>query len=71
MTKSAKCLTSAAAALVLAGALISVASPGVTEVSEAARKACETKANQHQPPLNAVDREAFIANCLANATVDE
>jgi hypothetical protein len=63
-------MTAATVALGLAGAIF-IASPGLAEVSEAARKACETKADQHQPMLNAVDREAFIANCLADASVDE
>jgi hypothetical protein len=51
--------------------LAATASPVLADVSEAARKACETKADQHLPALNAVDREAFIANCLADATADE
>ena len=59
------------AGLALAVAAVSAAGPALAEVSEAARNACEKKADQHQPALNAVDREAFIANCLADATVDE
>lgn len=58
--------TACVAGLVLAA----TASPVLADVSEAARKACEIKADQHSPALNAVDREAFIANCLADATAD-
>jgi hypothetical protein len=63
-----KTLTAGLAGLVLGAAAIPVATPVLAEVSEAARKACETKADTHQPALNAVDREAFIANCLADAS---
>jgi len=37
-------------------------------VSQEARKACEAKADQVSPALRAPEREAFIANCLADAT---
>lgn len=43
--------------------------PALAEVSEEAQAACEKKADEQQ--LDAVEREAFITNCLADATADE
>ena len=60
--------TAGFAGLVLAATMICAASPASADVSDAVRKACERKADQVQPPLRAPDREAFIANCLADAT---
>ena len=57
-----------AAALVLAMAMISAGSPAFAGASADVRKACEKKADQQRPALNAPEREAFIANCLADAT---
>jgi hypothetical protein len=37
-------------------------------VSEKTRRACEAQAEQVRPALRADEKEAFIANCLANAT---
>jgi len=37
-------------------------------VSEGTRKACEAKAEQVRPALRAGEKEAWIANCLANAS---
>ena len=56
------------AALVSAAGLMSTAGPASAGVSADVRKACTRKADAHQPPLRAPEREAFIANCLANAT---
>lgn len=39
-----------------------------SKVSDQARQACETKADQVRPALRAPEREQFIANCLADAT---
>jgi hypothetical protein len=66
-----KTVAAGLAGLVLGAAALSAVTPVLAEVSEAARKACETKADTHQPALNAVDREAFIANCLADASTGE
>jgi hypothetical protein len=54
------------AGLALAAAVMPAASPALAEVSKDARKACEAKADRAQ--LRADEREAFIANCLADAT---
>lgn len=43
--------------------------PALAEVSEEAQEACEKKADEKQ--LDAVEREAFMTNCLADATDDE
>jgi hypothetical protein len=37
-------------------------------VSEEARRACERAADRQLPILTATEKEAFIANCLANAS---
>ncbi|GFO82252.1 hypothetical protein [Methyloceanibacter sp.] len=37
-------------------------------VSDAVRNACEKKANKVTPPLRAGEREAYITNCIADAT---
>lgn len=58
--------------LVLAGGMAAVfaAGPVMAASNQEARKACEEKASKHEPPLNAVDREAFMANCLADAVTN-
>jgi len=56
------------AALVLAAGLIVSGAPAFAGASPEARRACEKKADQQRPALNAPEREAFIANCLADAT---
>ena len=48
--------------------LTATTSPAYAAVSEEARKACEAQADQIRPALRAPEREAFIANCLADAT---
>ena len=55
-------------ALLLAAALISVAGAATAQVTPEVRRACEWKAMEVRPILNAPEREAFIANCLADAT---
>ena len=37
-------------------------------VSEATAKRCEAKAEKKRPALRAGEKEAFIANCKANAS---
>ena len=59
------------AGLALAVAVTISAAPSFAGLSQAVREACEKKAEQVQPPLRAGEREAFIANCLADATVDK
>jgi hypothetical protein len=44
----------------------SVAGPSYAQVSQDARRACERKAAEVRPMLNAPELEAFIANCLAD-----
>ena len=56
------------AALLLASALISVVGAATAQVTPEVRRACERKAMEVRPILNAPQREAFIANCLADAT---
>jgi len=64
-----KTMTAGFAGLVLAGAMTFAfaASPVMAEPNKEAQKVCEDKASKHEPPLNAVDWEAFMANCLADA----
>jgi hypothetical protein len=56
------------AALLLAAGLVSVAGAATAQVTPEVRRACERKAMEVRPILNAPEREAFIANCLADAT---
>ena len=42
--------------------------PAVAGVSQAARTACERAAERVLPALRADEKEAWIANCLADAT---
>jgi len=58
----------ACAALFLAAGLISAAGAAIAQVTQEVRRACERKADEVRPMLNAPQREAFIANCLADAT---
>ena len=37
-------------------------------VSQATAKACEAKAEKKRPALTAAEKEAYIANCKANAS---
>ena len=60
-----------AAGLALAMSVTALAAPALAGLSQAVREACEKKAEQVQPPLRAGEREAYIANCLADATVDK
>jgi hypothetical protein len=54
-------------ALIAVAALMTPASA----VSEKTRKACAAQAEQVRPALRAGEKEAFIANCLANATATQ
>ncbi len=66
MTRNAAAgMTGLAAACALT--LVLAASP-VAAAGEEAQKACEEKAEKHDPPLSSVDWEAFMADCLADAT---
>ena len=56
---------------VAAVALAAVATPALAQVTDAVRRACEAKADQVRPALRAPEREAFIANCLADATATQ
>ena len=47
--------------------LAAIATPA-SAVSEKTRRACEAAAEQVRPALRAEEKEAYIANCLANAT---
>ena len=62
-------MTRTIAALALAMSMTAL--PAYVGVSKEVRAACEKKADQQQPPLRAPEREAFIANCLADATADK
>lgn len=62
-----KSLTIGVAALALAA----VTTPALAQVTDAVRRACEAKAEQVRPALRAPEREAFIANCLADATATQ
>ena len=59
------------AGLALAVCLAVSAAPSFAGLSQAVREACEKKADAVRPVLRAGEREAYIANCLADATVDE
>ena len=48
--------------------LAATMSPAFAQVTDKVRKACEAKADQVRPALRTPEREAFIANCLADAT---
>jgi hypothetical protein len=66
MTRNAMAgMTGFAAAFALT--LVLAASP-VAAADEEAQKACEDKAEKHDPPLSSVDWEVFMADCLADAT---
>jgi hypothetical protein len=65
-----KTMTAFGAALVLGASTSIVVSPAFAAVSQQVRQACERKADQVTPALRAPEREAFIANCLADATAD-
>lgn len=54
-------------ALLLTAFLI-FAGAAAAQVSQEVRNACERKADEVRPMLNAPQREAFIANCIADAT---
>ena len=49
-------------------ALSALALPAFAGVSQATRTACEKAAERVRPALRADEKEAYIANCLANAT---
>jgi hypothetical protein len=63
MTRTSVTIGIAGLALVAA-----TTSPAFADVSDQVRKACEAKADQVRPALRTPEREAFIANCLADAT---
>jgi hypothetical protein len=48
-------------------ALIALTVPGFA-VSDATAKACEAQAEKKRPALTAAEKEAYIANCKANAS---
>ncbi|MEX1060348.1 MAG: hypothetical protein WED13_04945 [Methyloceanibacter sp.] len=52
-------------------ALAALMTPALAGVSQATRTACERAAEQVRPALRADEKEAFIANCLANATATQ
>lgn len=66
-----KILDSGIAGLVFALGVTAMAAISLAGVSTAEREACEKKAEQVRPALRPGEREAFIANCLADATVDK
>jgi hypothetical protein len=47
---------------------LSLPATGNAGVSAEARRACERQAEQVRPALRAGEKEAWIANCLADAT---
>lgn len=55
------------AAFALSAGLI-FAGPAFAQVSEEVRRACERKAIDVRPIMNGPQTEAFIANCIADAT---
>ena len=57
-------------AAVLAASLAVATGPAFAQVTQEQRKACERKAADVRPILNAPELEQFIANCLADATVE-
>lgn len=65
-----KIMQSGIAGLAFALGLTAMAAISLAGVSKAEREACEKKAEQVRPALRPGEREAFIANCLADATVD-
>jgi len=67
MTRNAMAGMTGLAAACCALTLVLAASP-VAAADEEAQKACEEKAEKHDPPLSSVDWEAFMADCLADAT---
>lgn len=58
----------AAFAALTALAVVAVSMPAAqAQVSDAVRDGCAKKANAVTPPLRAGQREAYIANCIADA----
>ena len=51
--------------------IAAIVNPGFAQVTNAVRKACEAKADQVRPALRTPEREAFITNCLADATATQ
>jgi len=58
------------AAVLLAASLAFATGPASAQVTQEQRKACERKAADVRPILNAPELEQFIANCLADATAE-
>jgi hypothetical protein len=48
-------------------ALLALTTPSFA-VSESTAKRCEAKAEKKRPALTAAEKEAYIANCKANAS---
>jgi hypothetical protein len=48
---------------------LAVATMPAFAVSPEVRRACEAQAEQVRPALTEAEKEAYVANCLANATV--
>lgn len=55
------------AGLVAVAAMLNL-TPGSAAVSQKVRNACERQAALVLPALRASEKEAYIANCLANAS---
>jgi hypothetical protein len=54
--------------VVVVAALLALPVPALAAVSQAQRTACEKAAETVRPALRAGEKEAWIANCLADAT---
>jgi len=68
MVLAARKIFRAGRGLACALALASVTGPAWADFDQEAQRACEDKAAKHEPPLSSVDWEAFMADCLADAT---
>ena len=60
--------TSVIIAMSVASLALAALSAPALAVSKHTRAACEAKAEQVRPALRAGEKEAYIANCLANAS---
>jgi hypothetical protein len=56
------------AGFIAVASLLGTTTPAAAAASPQVRKACEKQADLVRPALRADEREAFIANCLANNT---
>jgi hypothetical protein len=55
----------------IASLVVAALTTPASAVSEKARRACERAAELVRPALRADEKEAYIANCLANASATE